>query len=161
MDNPLRQPDEILACRSLQQILAPRLRSVWSVSPADTVLTAVQLMADKDNGFLVVLQQGRLVGVLSERDCARKVVLGKKSPEATAVADIMVADVVTVDLSYKFAECLKLMHQHAIRHLPVVDDGKVIAVVSIRDLLSEAVAHHARVIAQLEQERMTVFMSTA
>ena len=73
----------------------------------------------------------------------------------------MVRDVVTVDLSHKFAECLKLMHQHAIRHLPVIDGGKVIAVVSIRDLLNEAVTHHARVIAQLERERMTMFLSTA
>jgi CBS-domain-containing membrane protein len=88
-------------------------------------------------------------------------VLARKPPEATPVADIMVRDVITVELAYRFAECLKLMHQHAIRHLPVVDRGKVIAVVSIRDLLGEAVAHHARVIAQLEQERMTVFMSTA
>ena len=82
MDHPLRLPEEILAYRSMGQVLASRPRSVWSVSPTDTVLTAVQLMADKDNGFLVVLQQDRLIGVLSERDCARKVLLAGNPPEA-------------------------------------------------------------------------------
>ena len=98
---------------------------------------------------------------MSERDCARRVVLAKKPPETTPVADIMVRDVVTVGLSHTFADCLRLMHRHGIRHLPVVDGGKVITVVSIRDLLSEAVAHHAKIIAELERERMTIFTSTA
>ena len=105
--------------------------------------------------------EGTLVGVVSERDCVRRVVLGKKSPETTPVADIMIRKVVTVDLEQTFADCLRLMHQHGIRHLPVVDGGKVIAVVSIRDLLSEAVTHHAKIIAELERERLTIFTSTA
>ena len=73
----------------------------------------------------------------------------------------MVRKVVTVDLAQTFGDCLRLMHQHGIRHLPVVDAGKVIAVVSIRDLLGEAVAHHAKIIAELERERMDSFTSTA
>ena len=73
----------------------------------------------------------------------------------------MVRDVVTVDPPSTFADCLRLMHQHGIRHLPVVDRGKPIAVVSIRDLLGEAVAHHAKIIAELERERLTIFTSTA
>ena len=105
----------------LQQILASKPRDLWTVGPADSALTALQIMADKDIGFLVVLERGAMVGVLSERDCARRVVLGKKVPEATPVADIMVRDVVTVDLQHTFADCLRLMHQHGIRHLPVVD----------------------------------------
>jgi CBS domain-containing protein len=125
------------------------------------VLTAVQIMADKDVGFVVVLDQGALVGVVSERDCARRVVLARKAPEATRVADIMVRDVVTADLAHTFADCLRLMHQHGIRHLPVLDRGQVVGVVSIRDLASEAVAHHAKIIAELERERLEVFTSTA
>ena len=73
----------------------------------------------------------------------------------------MIRDVVTVGLSHTFADCLRLMHQHGIRHLPVLDGGRPITVVSIRDLLSEAVAHHARIIAELERERMTIFTSMA
>jgi CBS domain-containing protein len=161
MDRPIRQPEEILAYRSLQAILEARPRALWTVGPADSVLAALQIMADNDIGFLVVLERDRLVGVLSERDCARRVMLAGKSAETTLVGDVMVRNVVTVDLTYTFADCLRLMHQHRIRHLPVIDNGKAIAVVSIRDLLSEAVAHHARIIAELERERMTVFTSTA
>jgi len=161
MDQPIRRPEEILAYRSLQRILESKPKALWTVGPADNVLTALQLMADKNIGFLVVLDQGRLVGVLSERDCARRVVLAKKSLEATPVADIMVRQVITVDIAHTFADCLRLMHQHGIRHLPVVDQGQVVAVVSIRDLLGEAVRHNAKIIAELERERMTMFTSTA
>jgi CBS domain-containing protein len=161
MDNPIRRPEEILAFRTLRQILASRPRDVWSVAPADTVLTALQVMADKNVGFLVVLERDALVGVLSERDWARKAVQTRKPPESSPVADMMVRDVITVDLAHTFADCLRLMHQHQIRHLPVVEGGRVIAVVSIRDLLSEAVAHHAKIIAELERERLTMFTSTA
>jgi CBS domain-containing protein len=73
----------------------------------------------------------------------------------------MVRQVITVDLAHTFADCLRLMHQHGIRHLPVVDKNKVVGVVSIRDLLSEAVAHHAKIITELELERLTIFTSTA
>jgi CBS domain-containing protein len=73
----------------------------------------------------------------------------------------MVRQVVTVDLTHAFADCLRLMHQHGFRHLPVIDKGKVVAVLSVRDLMSEAVAHHAKVIAELERERLTIFTSTA
>jgi CBS domain-containing protein len=118
-------------------------------------------MADKDIGLLVVMERDKLVGVLSERDCARRVLLAKKSPESTSVADIMVRNVVTIDAEHTFADCLRLMHQHGIRHLPVVDHGRVIGVVSIRDLLSEAVRHNAKIIEELERERLTIFTSTA
>jgi len=161
MDRPIRRPEEILAYRSMQSILRSKPGNLWSVGPADSALTALRLMAEKNIGFLVVLDRGAMVGVLSERDCARRVVLANKSLEATPVADVMVRDVVTVGLAHTFADCLRLMHQHGIRHLPVVADGKAIAVVSIRDLVSEAVAHHAKVIAELERERLTIFTSTA
>ena len=161
MDRPIRQPEEILAYRSLQAILEAKPKALWSVSPADSVLTALQIMADRHIGFLVVLERDKLVGVVSERDCARRVVLAKKSPEATTVADIMVRNVITIDPAHTFADCLRLMHQHGIRHLPVIEKGKVVGIISIRDLLSEAVAHHAKIIAELERERLTIFTSTA
>lgn len=161
MDQPIRRPEEILAFRSLRQILGAAPRSLWSIGPADMILSALQLMADKDISCVVVLERDALVGIISERDCARRVALARKSPETTPVADIMVRNVITVELSHTFGDCLRLMHQHRIRHLPVIDGGKPVAVVSIRDLLSEAVAHHARIIAELERERLTIFTSTA
>ena len=160
MDRPIRRPEEILAYRSLPRILGAKPATLWSVAPADTVRTALQMMADKDIGLVVVLEQGRLAGVVSERDCARRVLLAGKSADTTAVSEVMVRDVVTVDMSYAFADCLRLMHQHRIRHLVATDKGAPVAVVSIRDLLSESVNHHAKIIAELERERLTMFTST-
>jgi CBS domain-containing protein len=155
----LRQPEEILAYRSLKRILESKPRALWSVGPQDNVATALTLMSEKDIGCTVVLEAGTLVGIVSERDCARRVTLAGKSASATSVAEIMTRDVVSVDVSQTFAECLSLMHRHSIRHLPVVEAGKPIAVVSIRDLLSEAVSHHAKIIAELERERLSLFTS--
>ena len=161
MDSPLRRPEEILAYRSLRQILGAKPRSLWSVGPADSSFSALQIMTDKNIGFLVVLERDAIVGVLSERDLARRLVLERKAPETTPVRDLMVRHVVSVDPTHTFGDCLRLMHQHGIRHLPVIERGKPVAVVSIRDLLSEAVAHHAKIIAELERERLESFTSTA
>lgn len=157
----IRPPEEILAYRTLDRVLASKPRVLWSVAPADTSLAALKIMADKDIGFLAVLEGGRLVGVLSERDCVRRLTLAEKPPAITRVDDIMTRNVVTADLAHTFADCLRLMHQHGVRHLPVMEGGKPVAVVSIRDLLSEAVAHHAKIIAELERERLLIFTSMA
>jgi len=159
MQSLLRRPEEILAYRTLRQILGPAPRPVWAVSPSDTILTAIRLMSEKDIGFVPAIENGRLVGVLSERDCARDVVLRGRPADTTPIGDIMVRNVITADLSHTFADCLRIMHQNRIRHLPVVESGNVIAVISIRDLMSEAVAHHAKIIEQLERERLTMFTS--
>jgi CBS domain-containing protein len=117
MDHPLRRPEEILAYRPLKQILAAKPKVLWTVGPRDSTLAAMRLMADKNIGLVVVMDQTAIVGVLSERDCVRRLVLVGKSPEATAVADIMVREVVKVDVRSTFADCLRLMHDHRIRHL--------------------------------------------
>jgi predicted transcriptional regulator len=161
MSSSIRQPEEILAYRPLRRILGPEPWSLWTVGPADNVLTALRVMADKNIGFLVVLERGKIAGVLSERDCVRRVIVASKSPETTPVADVMTRDVVTVDIDHAFADCLRLMHQHGIRHLPVVSKNKAVAVISIRDLLGEAVRHHEKIISELERERLTIFTSTA
>src|SRR3974390_387629 len=161
MEPPIRRPEEILAFRTLERILERKPKVLWTVGPAESMLTALRIMAEKDIGFLVVMERDALVGVVSERDCARRVILAAKSSDATAVADVMVRDVVTADLAYTFADCLKLMHDHRIRHLPVVDKGKVVGVVSVRALLSEGVTLHGKIIAELERERLTIFTSTA
>lgn len=161
MDHPLRRPEEILAYRSLKEILTTKPKSLWRVDPSDTALTAMRLMADKNIGLVVVMKEAAIVGVVSERDCVRRLVLAGRSPEATLVSDIMVRDVIKVDLAKTFADCLKLMHQHRVRHLLVVQGETAITVISIRDLLSEAVTHHAKIINELERERMSILTSTA
>ena len=161
MDHPLRRPEEILAYRPLGRILAAKPKSLWTVGPRDSALAAMRLMVEKNIGLVVVTEHGAIAGILSERDCVRRLVLSGKSPELTPVADIMVRDVIKVDLAKTFADCLKLMHLHGIRHLPVVENNTPITIISIRDLLAEAVAHHAKVISELERERMTMLTSTA
>ena len=161
MDHPLRRPEQILAYRPLKQILAAKPKALWTIGARDTALSAMQLMADKNIGLLVVMEHRTIVGVLSERDCVRRLVLAGKPPEATSVADIMVRNVVKADIANSFVDCLKLMHEHQIRHLPVMENDDLVGVISVRDLLSEAVAHHARVIDELERERLTMVTSTA
>lgn len=161
MDHPLRRPEQILAYRPLKQILAAKPKALWTIGARDSALSAMQLMADKNIGLLVVMEQRTIVGVLSERDCVRRLVLAGKPAEATSVADIMVRNVVKVDIANSFVDCLKLMHEHQIRHLPVMENDDLVGVISVRDLLSEAVAHHARVISELERERLTMLTSTA
>ena len=161
MDHPLRSPEQILAYRPLKQILAAKPKALWTIGARDTALSAMQLMADKNIGLLVVMEHRSIVGVLSERDCVRRLVLAGKSPEATSVADIMVRNVVKADIANSFVDCLKLMHEHQIRHLPVIENDDLVGLISVRDLLSEAVAHHARVISELERERLTMLTSTA
>ena len=159
MDHPLRRPEQILAYRPLRQILAAKPKGLWTVGPNDSVLAAMQLMADKHIGLVVVLNNRAIVGVLSERDCVRRLVLAGKPANTTPVSEIMIRDVVTVDVGKTFVDCLKLMHEHGIRHLPVVEGGALIGVISVRELMSEAVSHHAKVIGELERERMTMFTS--
>jgi CBS domain-containing protein len=159
MAQTIRRPEEILAYRSLHQILVSKPKGLWTARPADSVVTALQTMADQKVGLIVVLDQTRLVGVVSERDCLHRAVLKRRPLETTPVSEIMTHEVVTVDFAQTFADCMRLMHQHGIRHLPVVDRGNVIAVVSVRDLLKEAVAHNAKIIAELELERLSIFTS--
>ena len=161
MDNPLRRPEQILAYRPLKQILAAKPTALWTVGPKDSALSAMQLMADKHIGLVVVMDGSEIAGVLSERDCVRRLILAGKSADTAPVAEIMVRDVVKADIGLTFADCLKLMHEHRIRHLPVTENGIAIGVISVRDLLGEAVSHHAKVIGELERERLTMLTSTA
>ncbi len=161
MDNPLKSPEQLLPYRTLKEILMNRGGSVHAVGSADTVLSALRAMAEKHIGFLVVVDDGKLLGVLSERDYARKVVLAGRASHDTLVRDVMTRDVISVSPGDRCADCMRLMDQHGIRHLPVVDSGRVVGVISIRDLLAEVVTHHERVIMELETERLMMLQSTA
>lgn len=156
MESHIKTPEEHLKYRPLRRILADKPAGVHAVAPGDTVFTAMGKMAQANIGFLAVLDRERLVGVLSERDYARKVMLQGRSSADTPVRDIMTADVVTVTPENTLPQCMALMNQHGFRHLPVVENGKISGVLSIRDLLREIVAHHERVIRDLDLERMTM-----
>ena len=156
MESPIKTPEQLLKYRSLEQILAGKGGAVYAVNPADSVLAAVRQMSLHNVGFLVVLDRATLAGVLSERDCARKALQEGRAPKDVRVGDIMVRDVFTVTLEQTLPHCMALMHERGVRHLPVLDQGRVAGVVSMRDLLGEVVAHHERVIRDLEIERMQI-----
>ncbi|KXB31210.1 hypothetical protein AT959_07870 [Dechloromonas denitrificans] len=141
----------------MRQFVESSPAEIKSVQPGDTVLSALRVLAENDLGVVVVLDGERLVGVMSERDYARKVILAGRRSENTTVGEIMSREVVTTYLGAKFGDCMRLMNQHHIRHLPVLDGDRLVRVISIMDVLREAVAHHEKVIGELERERMTVF----
>ena len=155
MESPIKTPEQLLQYRPLRRILADKGAAVHAVGPVDTVLAAIEQMAAHNIGFLVVLDREKLVGVLSERDCARRVLLHGRATD-TPVHDVMTGEVVTVGADQTLPQCMALMHGHALRHLPVIDQGSVIGVLSMRDVLGEIVVHHERVIRDLEIERMSI-----
>ena len=136
--------------KSVKQLLQGKGDSVFAVAPGDSVFEAIRVMAEKGVGALVVLEDGRLAGMVSERDYARKVILHGRSSQDTAVRDIMTAKVVTVKSEQTVEDCMALMTQHRIRHLPVVDAGKLAGVLSIGDLVKELIADREETIKQLE-----------
>jgi CBS domain-containing protein len=124
---------------------------VWSASPDDSVLQAIALMADKGVGALVVLQNEAVVGMISERDYARKVVLQGRSSKDTLVSDIMTNPVCSVSPDHTIDECMRLVTAERIRHLPVVEKGKVVGMVSIGDLVRRLVSIQGETIQYLHE----------
>lgn len=131
-------------------ILQAKGHTVWSVSPETTVYQALELMAHKDIGALVVLEGGRLAGIFSERDYARKIILKGKASRETPVRDSMTTRVVTVGPSETVAQCMALMTHHHFRHLPVVAADELIGLISIGDVVKAVISEQAFVIEQLE-----------
>ena len=136
--------------KSLNQLLAAKGGQVYSIRPDATVLDALKLMAQKDVGALLVMEDTRVIGILSERDYARKVILQGKSSQDVPVREIMTADVVKVDPSKTVEECMGLMTQRRVRHLPVCEGDKLVGLVSIGDLVKEVIAEQEQTIKQLE-----------
>jgi len=135
---------------TVKQLLERKGRRVWSIRPDAPVLEALKLMAEHGVGALVVLEGERLAGVISERDYARKVILHGKSSSETPVREIMTARVVTVTPAQTVADCMAVMTEKHFRHLPVVEDGRVVGVLSIGDLVKAVIAEQADTIRALE-----------
>ena len=137
--------------KTLKQLLDSKNKELASILPDQTVLYALHLMAEKDVGALLVLEGKRLAGVFSERDYARKVVLQGRSSSDTAVQQIMSSPVVCVGPMESVSECMGIMTDRHIRHLPVVDDGQVVGIVSIGDLVKEVIEEQKQEINYLQQ----------
>ena len=137
--------------KTAAHILADKGSEVWAVAPDDTVYSALELMASKGTGAVLVMDDGRLVGVLSERDYARKVILMDRSSKETPVADIMTARVSVVSPDRSTEECMALMTDKRIRHLPVVEGDEVVGVISVGDVVKAAISEREFLIEQLER----------
>lgn len=125
--------------KTVKQLLQSKGRQVWSIAPEAMVYDALKLMAEKEVGALVVLEAGQVAGIISERDYARKVSLQGKSDRTTSVGEIMTAKVIYVYPEQTIEECMALMTDKRIRHLPVIDGGQLIGVISIGDVVKEAI----------------------
>ena len=136
---------------TINDLLRDKSSELWTVAPDDSVYEALQLMADKNIGAVLVMDSGRLVGLLSERDYARKLVLENRSSRETPVRDVMTQRVAYVSPSKEIEECLALMTDKRFRHLPVMDNDKLVGLVSIGDLVKGVIADKAFMIEQLEQ----------
>jgi CBS domain-containing protein len=135
---------------TVRSILDQKGRCVYSVEPHLCVLDAIQQMSDLEVGAVLVMSEDRLYGIFSERDYARKVILQGKASKDTAVADVMTPDPVTVTPEHSIDECMALMTDHRIRHLPVVNErGSVEGVISIGDLVKAIISAHEATIAHL------------
>ncbi|MEM7540629.1 MAG: CBS domain-containing protein [Pseudomonadota bacterium] len=135
---------------TVRQILEAKGGQVWSVHPHASVYDALQIMANKEIGALLVMDGGDVRGVLSERDYARKVILTGRSSKDTCVADIMSEEVLVTSFEQNIADCMALMTDKKIRHLPVLDGGRVAGIISIGDLVKAIIAEQEFVIEQLE-----------
>ena len=133
-----------------RQLLDHKGRAIFSVGPDEPVLEAIRLMADHHIGALLVMQGDELVGIVSERDYARKVILKGRSSADTPVAQIMSSPVITVSLNNTVQECMQLMTAHRLRHLPVLEGKRVVGMVSIGDLVKAVMDEQQHTIEQLE-----------
>ena len=139
--------------KTVEQILKTKSQhqTVYTIGPDDSVLDALKVLAEKNVGALPVVEGDQVVGIVSERDYARKLVLKGRSSAATPVREIMSAPVVTVEPKQKLDFCMNLMTDRHLRHLPVVDNGKLLGLLSIGDLVKETITEQASLIRQLEQ----------
>ncbi len=137
--------------QTIRKILSEKGSDIWSTTPGSTVYDALQLMADKDVGALPVMDDGKLVGIFSERDYARKVILLGKSSKKTFVKEIMTPHVVYATLDMTNEQCLAVMSSKRIRHLPVMDGEEMVGMVSIGDLVRSIMSEQKEMINQLEQ----------
>jgi len=136
---------------TIDSILSLKGRELWSVDPTATVYEAIQKMSEKQVGALLVMSEGKLAGIISERDYARKVILKDRSSKQTLVQEIMTRAVITVMPDHLVEDCLRVMTENRVRHLPVVDRDNVVGIVSIGDLVKWIIMAREATIGQLQR----------
>lgn len=135
---------------TVRRMLATKEKGVWTIEPTTTIRDAVALMLDKDVGALVVLEAQRVVGIVTERDLVRRVLAQELDPATTPVREVMTSRVLYVRPDNSMEDCMALMNEKHIRHLPVLDGEQLLGIVSIRDAIKQVVAEREFIIEQLE-----------
>lgn len=135
---------------TIREILNHKGGATWSVTPETTVFEAIQLMAEKNIGALLVIRDNKLTGIISERDYTRKVVLKGRSSKDTRVNEILSGHLIHVSPDHTVEQCLRLMTEHRVRHLPVLEGQKIVGVISIGDLVNYIITTQTSTIQQLE-----------
>ncbi|MCH8062547.1 MAG: CBS domain-containing protein, partial [Chloroflexi bacterium] len=125
---------------TVQSVLKVKGSQVWSLGPDATAYEAIAMMADKGVGAILVISQGRLLGIISERDYARKVILKEQFSKEIMIRDIMTSSVLTVTPDHTVGECMRIVTDHCVRHLPVIEGEKVVGVISIGDLVKSTIS---------------------
>ncbi len=132
-------------------LLGLKSKDIWTISPEAPVLEAIRVMAERGIGALPVVKDGQVVGIVSERDYARKVILRGRSSAETPVRDIMSSPVIAIGPDQAVPNCMELMTEHRIRHLPVIEKGRLIGMISIGDIVKAVMEEQQQTIAQLER----------
>lgn len=135
---------------TVRDVLDRKGRTVWSIHPGDSVYRALEIMSERHIGALVVTEEDRLVGVVSERDYARKIALRGRSSRETTVADIMTKHVYCITPWARIEDCMALMTEKSVRHLPVMDGDRLDGMISIGDVVKATISHQEFIIEQLE-----------
>ena len=136
--------------KTIKRLLEAKGYDIWSITPDASVYEAIKLMADRNVGALLVLESGKLVGVISERDCTRRLILKERAAKDTQVREVMTAGVIYVRPDQTVEECMALMTAKRVRHLPVLADDQLIGIVSIGDLVKDIISEQEFMIQQLE-----------
>lgn len=134
----------------INAVLKRKTGAIWSTQPDATVYHALEIMAEKQVGALPVMQMGELVGIISERDYARKIILMGRSSKETPVGEIMGSPVISVSPQHTVEECMRIITDNRVRHLPVVDAGRMIGIISIGDLVNWIISEQQETIRHLE-----------
>jgi CBS domain-containing protein len=136
---------------TVRDMIRKKGNEVFTIAPEATVLDALKMMAKHNVGALLAMTEGKLAGIVSERDCIRKVELMGRDAKATKINEIMTGDVITVDCSQPLEECMSLMIDKSIRHLPVYDGEELVGLLSMRDVLKEVIEVQQMMLSQLER----------
>jgi CBS domain-containing protein len=135
---------------TVRDLLRGKGNEIWSISPDTTMLDTLKFLADKDVGALLVMEQGRMVGIISERDFVRAIAKTEQVLLYSTAKNYMTKEIFTIDLDHSIEDCMKLMTEKRIRHLPVMDDGKLVGLISIGDVVKEIISSKESTINALE-----------